>query len=419
MVHQHFLLAEAMTVAENVALGMRTSPLGWRFDQARIFAETERLASQTGLHIDPRARVCDLSVGLRQRVEIIKALSRGAKILLLDEPTAVLAPPEVESLFQTLRALRDSGRTIMIVTHKLDEVFALASSVTVLRSGETVFSGALNTLTPPALAEKMIGRSLPQLPITPLREVNDATALVLSRVRIPGTLEIDRLAVKCGEIVGVAGVEGNGQQELAAVIAGTFDVVPDGMELSLNGRSISRATVAERTHAGLALIPADRQREALVLEMTLNENLHLREPLTRRRAGVAFLDHAAMSQRSRQVLQDYSVSPPDENLAAHALSGGNQQKVVIARELSPKPRLIVALNPTRGLDVGAASEVHTRLLKAARESEAGVLLISSDLDEVLTLSDRVAVLFRGRMTELGLRGVSKHEVGKAMVGAQS
>jgi len=406
MVHQHFLLAEALTVAENVALGLRESTAGWRLNRHNAEDRVAKLAAETGLHVDPKARVADLPVGLRQRVEILKALSRGARILLLDEPTAVLAPPEVETLFATLRSLRAAGRTIAIITHKLDEVFALASEATVLRRGETVFSGALDTVHPGDLAEKMIGRALSENAEIPPPLTLQQNVLSLQNVRVGTTLNIDALNISAGEIVGIAGVEGNGQQELANIVAGLLN--PDS------------GTVAfESGRDRVAVIPADRQREGLVLDFTLTENLVLRETPSRRTAGFNWVNWKALESQFAGVLQQFDVQPPNPQLPAGALSGGNQQKVVAARELRREPRVILACNPARGLDVGAAADTHRRLLDAARTHHAGVLLISSDLDEVLKLADRVCVLYRGKLDSLGARGVSKDRVGRAMVGAAS
>jgi simple sugar transport system ATP-binding protein len=229
---------------------------------------------------------------------------------------------------------------------------------------------------------------------------------------------MDSLCVGAGEIVGIAGVEGNGQTELAALIAGTLHRRgSEGENIALDGRALTDLSAAERSAAGLAYIPADRHHEGLVLDFSLSENLHLRDPICWKLAGLRLLDHRAMSQRSGELLREYGAVPPNPELAARNLSGGNQQKVVIARELSRKPRLILACNPTRGLDVGAAADVHARILSAAREAKAGVLLISSDLDEVLLLADRVSVLYRGELREVGLRGVGKEAAGRAMVGA--
>jgi len=419
MVHQHFLLAEALTVAENIALGRRASPWGLRFDERRHVSEISRLSAETGLSVDPRARIADLAVGDRQRVEILKALARGARILLLDEPTAVLAPPEVDALFVTLRKLRSAGRTIVVITHKLDEVFALAEEVTVLRRGKPVFTGALSGLTPRTLAQKMVGDEHPIEPptaATPGAVLLDVKALAATGARGAG-LKTATFVLREGEILGIAGVEGNGQDELAGALSGTL--VPEAASrVTLCGVALLGHSIRARSGLGLAVIPADRQREGLVLELTLAENLILRAAFERfkRCGGGIFLSRRAIRAQAVAYLREYEVVPADAALPAGALSGGNQQKVVIARELTRNPCVILACHPTRGLDVGAAASVHRRLLDAARRQRSGILLISSDLDEVLHLSDRIAVLYRGTLTELGARGVSKDLVGRAMVG---
>ncbi|MBI3830034.1 MAG: ABC transporter ATP-binding protein [Planctomycetes bacterium] len=420
MVHQHFLLAEAFTVAENVALGRRASSLGLRFDSKRYEAEVEKLSEETGLSVDPRARVEDLSVGLRQRVEILKALARGARILLLDEPTAVLAPPEVQALFTTLERLRAAGRTIVLITHKLDEVFALASDVTVLRRGKTVFAGPLTGFTAEDLARKMVGEAREinaERPVSGGEIILEAKALSVPAASGTG-LHDAAFALCTGEILGIAGVEGNGQDELAGAIAGTLRPAP-GAQLRLAGADLLAMNIRRRAEAGIAYIPSDRQREGLVLEFSLAENLILREAFARPNpfGRGPLIDRHRVSAMAGPKLADYEVRPPDPVLPAGSLSGGNQQKVVIARELSRHPKVILACNPTRGLDVAAAASVHARLLDAARKDRAAVLLISSDLDEVLRLSDRVAVLYNGRLKEAGVRGVGKEEIGRAMVGA--
>ncbi|MCK6471667.1 MAG: ABC transporter ATP-binding protein [Planctomycetes bacterium] len=423
MVHQHFLLAGALTVAENVALGLRGSPFGWRFDRRAAEERIEKLAAETGLYVDPQARVDDLSVGLRQRVEILKALARGARILLLDEPTAVLAPSEVRSLFGTLQKLRAEGRTIVCITHKLDEVFRLAGAVTVLRRGRTVFAGPLSGIDAEDLAQKMVGEAATAPPKAMPREpgpvVLRAKDLTVPAEQGTGLREA-AFELRGGEILGVAGVEGNGQEELAAALAGLLAIAPPG-RVELCGEEITRWSVRARTEAGLALIPADRQHEGLVLELTLAENLVLREVFSRQRAALhrgPFLDHARIEAHAHERLGAFGVVPPDPRLPAGSLSGGNQQKVVAARELSGAPRAILACNPTRGLDIAAAAAVHERL-RAAAASGAGVLLVSSDLDEILLLSDSIAVLYGGRLRVLGARaaGLDKEAVGRAMVGA--
>ena len=421
VVHQHFLLAEALTVAENIALGMRRSAFGVHFDSKMAEAAVRDLAARTGLGVDPRARVADLSVGMRQRVEILKALSRGAKILLLDEPTAVLAPAEIESLFTTLRGLRSEGRTVVIVTHKLDEVFALADDVTVLRSGATVCAERIADMTPETLARAMIGQEPPKLTVDPRGGSSGATGSPVvfeaRELRVPGALHCAELLIQAGEIVGVAGVEGNGQTELAGAISGALEREYSAAILRLGEVDLRTLSIRERSAAGIATIPADRQREGLILPMSLTENLYMRSPVEHTVAGVPLLDFDAMKAGAKELLHAYGAAPEEPQLPASALSGGNQQKVVAARELSRTPRLILACNPTRGLDIGASADIQSKLLSAARERGAAVLLISADLDEVLALSDRVVALYRGAFVNVGPRGVSRDQVGRAMVGA--
>lgn len=422
MVHQHFLLAEALTVTENIALGMRRSKAGLHLSRLEIADEIRRLSADSGLEVDPAALIADLPVGLRQRVEILKALSRGARILLLDEPTAVLAPPEIKTLFATLRRLREEGRTIVVITHKLDEVFDLAESVTVLRKGKTVHAGRLSEMTPEQLAFKMVG----QAPETDRTQDRSFGEIVLKAERLSHTsgrgtpLREASFSLRAGEVLGVAGVEGNGQDELVAVLAGTLAPEPNS-EASLGEQPILKRSIRDRADLGLAVIPADRQRDGLVLDMTLAENLHLREVLSASSKSPIvngpFLRAKEMENQAGARLEAFGVEPPEPARKSGELSGGNQQKVLIARELAASPKVIIAHNPTRGLDVAAASAVHQRLLDAARKSGAGVLLVSSDLDEVLELSDRVAVLYDGRLRALGERGGEKEIVGQAMVGA--
>jgi len=423
MVHQHFLLAEGLTVIENVELGRRGSPFGWRFKRREAEQALAVLSTETGLAVDPKARVADLPVGLRQRVEILKALSRGARILLLDEPTAVLAPPEVHTLFATLERLRASGRTIILITHKLAEVFALATEVTVLRRGKQVFADTLQGLTPAELAREMVGEAA-DIP-APVETVLGATVLEAAGLTAPGEhgtgLREATFTLRAGEILGVAGVEGNGQDELAGVLAGTH-ALKSGRIRFLE-KDCAEVSVAGRVEAGLALIPSDRHHEGLVLDLSLAENLFLRGAAGAKGVEGAgawpkrFTSAKDLNVVAASRLREFGVVPPEPALPAAALSGGNQQKVVIARELARSPKLLLACNPTRGLDVAAAAAVHARIVEAARKHGAAVLLISSDLDEVLHLSDSIAVLYAGRLKVLGSRGVERERVGRAMVGA--
>lgn len=399
MVHQHFMLIPRFTVTENVVLGSEPGGRA-RLDLATARARVEALARRYRLDVDPDARVADLSVGQQQRVEILKVLYRGARLLILDEPTAVLAPQEVEELFRHLRALRQQGATVLFISHKLDEVLAIADRITVLRRGRVVGTVEARAATKAQLAEMMVGRPVlfrVQRP-EPARQDEPAPPLALEGVtcREGGRAVLDgvSLTVRAGEIYAVAGVEGNGQAELVQVVAGLRPV--DGGRLRLFGHDAAGWSVARRRAAGLAVIPEDRQRQALVLPMTLWENALLgshRDPRWRR--GPLYRPAAIRAQVARLVAA-YDVRTPSLDVPVAALSGGNQQKLVLARELERGPRLVVAAQPTRGLDVGAIEFVWGQLL-AARARGLGILLISADLEEILALADRIGVLVRGRL----------------------
>ncbi len=430
MVHQHFLLVEALGVAENVVLGCEpvargglASALGV-LDRTRAEAEVAALAERFGWAIDPRAGVADLSVGERQRVEILKAMHRGARVLLLDEPTAVLTPPEVAELFRLLRALREDGGTVLLVTHKLDEVMALADRVTVLRRGEVVARYARAEASAERIASAMVGGA-PEAAIgeawreATLGEVRlELRDLTVTRDGGRRALDGVSLAVRAGEIVGVAGVDGNGQAELCAAIAG-LEKAARG-ELRLDGVDVTRATAAARRRRGLGYVPDDRQRLGLLLDSSVAENLMLgREEAYARAAG---LDRARLAAAAARALEDFDVRPAGAATVAapmRALSGGNQQKILVARELLRAPRVLVAAQPTRGVDLAAAARIHRQLLRA-RDAGCAVLLLSAELDELRALSDRVAVLHRGHLVATLARADATHErLGALMTGASA
>ena len=425
MVHQHFMLVDTLTVAENVVLGRE--PHGRLGGMHRAAAERQvaALAGHHRLPVDPRARVGGLAVGVQQRVEILKALHHGARVLILDEPTAVLAPHEVDDLFQVLRALNAEGTTIVLITHKLAEVKALAGRVTVMRDGRVVGGGATSALTVAAIAELMVGRPpaglqprSPRPPGSPLLEVRRLEAE--DDRRLPALRGVS-LAVAAGEILGIAGVEGNGQHELAECIAGLR--APRRGEIVIAGRALFGRSPRQHTAAGLAHIPSDRLHHGLVAEMTLAENLALgrhREPALGRGP---LLSRRALLARAAGLLADYDVRPPRPGLHAGRLSGGNQPKLIAARELTRGAGVLLVAHPTRGVDLGAAEAIHRRLL-AERDAGRAVLLISSDLTEILALSDRVAVMYEGRITHetrpeatderiLGLHMTGRHAAGSA------
>ena len=397
MVHQHFMLIPPFTVLENVILGAEPARAGV-IAQAQARAAVLRLAQQHGVDLDPDARVETLSVGEQQRVEILKVSYRGARLLILDEPTAVLVPQEVRELFQSLRRLREQGRTIIFISHKLDEVLEIADRITVLRQGRVIDTVDAASATPAALAEMMVGRPVllraprsPARPAAPRLEVQD-----LSVEGEQGRLSVHDVSfnVRAGEVYAIAGVQGNGQSELVEAIVGLRRAAAG--RILLEGRDITALSVAGRRAAGLAHIPEDRQRRGLVLGMSIRENLilghHRREAIS----GRLLLDERAVDRFAEQRCRDYDIRVPGPGIPALALSGGNQQRLVIAREFAFTPTLLIAAQPTRGLDVGATEFVYRKLVQI-KEQGLAVLLVSLDLDEVLALADRIAVLYGGRI----------------------
>jgi simple sugar transport system ATP-binding protein len=398
MVHQHFRLAASLTVADNIVLGYKGTP--WlRTNPATIEAQVTELAKRYRMPVRPDARVWQLSVGEQQRVEILKALYRGARILILDEPTSLLTPQEADDLFETLRRMTAEGRTIIFVSHKLDELMAVADRVTVLRAGRLI--GTVNTRDTDqrALARMMIGR---EVVFTQAKESHDATsevALELKDVSAQDDLGLQALhnvslSVHHGEIVGVAGVAGNGQRQLAEAISGARPRTVG--EVVVKKRKLRSGDPEHAVLNGVAYIPEDRMDTGVSPSLSIAENLvlksHRRPPISTR--GV--LRHDRILRNARELIKRFAISAPGPDTPARLLSGGNVQKVVLARELSSSPEVIVAANPTRGLDVGATEAVRGLLLKAAGDG-VGILLISEDLDEILLLADRIAVIYGGRI----------------------
>jgi ABC-type uncharacterized transport system ATPase subunit len=418
MVHQHFMLVGPLTVAENITLGHEPAgPLGG-FRRAAAERAVAGLADRHGLPVDPRARIETLSVGMQQRVEILKALHRGARVLILDEPTAVLTPQEVDDLFRVLRDLRAAGTSIVLITHKLAEVTALAKRVTVLRAGRVVGGGPIEQFPVGRMAELMVGHPIPPLRARAPREER----VPLLQVRMLEVLD-DRglpavrrasFEVHEGEIVGIAGVEGNGQHELVECLAG-LRRARDG-EIVVADRDVTALGARGRSAAGLAHIPSDRLRRGLVPEMTLAENLVLgrqREPAVGRGP---LLPRRRLEERAAAVLAEYDVRPPLPRQRARQLSGGNQQKLIAARELSRGAAVVLAAHPTRGVDLGAIAFLHRRLL-AERDAGRAVLLVSSELSEILALADRIFVMYEGRLVhETTPAGTDERTLGLHMTG---
>ncbi|WP_158045889.1 ABC transporter ATP-binding protein [Skermanella pratensis] len=414
MVHQHFTLADNLTVLDNVILG--TEPL-WRLrsDRGRGRRRLAELAERFGLAVDPDAGVGSLSVGERQRVEILKALYRDARILILDEPTAVLTPQESERLFATLKLLTAEGLAVVFISHKMNEVMAASDVVGVLRGGRLVALRRTAETSRGELAELMIGRTLKAPTVEPM----DAgePVLVLSGVTAAaGTAGLDTvdLTVRRHQIVGIAGVSGNGQSVLADLVSGL--IVPGAGRLQVLGDEVGSAGPGDMIRRGVARIPEDRHATGLVGDMTVWENLIAERYRLPEFSRLGFLKRGAARERAESVIRDYDVRCPGPDAVSRLLSGGNMQKLILGRTLSYGPGLILANQPTRGLDVGAVAYVHERLLDA-RAAGAGVLLISEDLDEILSLADQVAVIHRGRLSPLQPRaGVTIRRLGLAMAG---
>jgi simple sugar transport system ATP-binding protein len=419
MVHQHFMLVEDFTVLENVLLGAEGGALlaGGR---ARARAALERLGRDYGLEVPPDALVGHLSVGLQQRVEILKALHRGAEILILDEPTAVLTPQEADQLFRLLARLRDQGKTVILVTHKLREIMAVTDRVTVLRQGAVVFETATASTSPRALAEQMVGRSVllqvekgPARPGAPVLEVEQLA--VNDRFGIPRVNGIS-FTVRAGEIVGVAGVAGNGQSELLEALAGLR--TPAGGRIRLAGRDLAGLGPRELRRRGLAHVPEDRLRLGLIPSFPAEDNAILGYQDTAAYQRGPFLDRAAIRAGCEGKMADFDVRPPQPALRSSAFSGGNQQKLVLAREIDSGPRLLLVGQPTRGVDIGAIEFIHRRLV-ALRDAGVALLVVSVELEEILALADRILVMAGGEITgELAPAEATEERIGLLMAGVR-
>ena len=418
MVHQHFMLVQDFTVAENVVLGS-VSPFDLMFRRSEIERTVAEAAQRFDMELDVGARIRDLPIDTRQRVEILKLLYRGATILILDEPTSSLGPAQIESLFSGLKQLRDSGHSVVMVTHKLSEVMQLADRVTVLKAGRNATTVSKGEFDERSLARAMTGHDLPELPPPvpaamdrePLLSVRNLVVHAGARLHAVHGISFD---LHPGEILGVAGVEGNGQRELLDALAGVREVEAGSIEVG--GRDVTGASPRELRAAGLSVIHEDRHGWGLVLDMSLADNLGLADVATGAASSRGFVRRRRLKGRAKELLQEYDIRPADPDALALSLSGGNQQKVVLARELASDPSVLIAANPASGLDVGAADYVHRRLLDVAGEDRA-VLLISHDLDELLTLSDRIVVLHRGKILyEAPVRELSMDVLAMAMAG---
>ncbi|MEW2291773.1 ABC transporter ATP-binding protein [Streptomyces sp. NPDC006743] len=419
MVHQHFMLADNLTVLENVVLGAeKLHGIGGRA-RARI----KEISDAYGLGVRPDVLVEELGVADRQRVEILKVLYRGAKTLILDEPTAVLVPQEVDALFDNLRELKAEGLTVIFISHKLGEVLSVADDITVIRRGTTVGTVEPGETTPRQLAELMVGSELPT-PATEESTVTDVPLLTVDGLRLTQTdldgierviLDDVSLTIRKGEVLGIAGVEGNGQSELVEAIMGIRR--PDTGTITLDGADISRTSTRGRRQAGIGYVPEDRHRHGLLLEAPLWENRILGHVAERPNSRGALLDIKAARADTERIVRAYDVRTPGIEVTAASLSGGNQQKLIVGREMSHDPKLLIAAHPTRGVDVGAQAAIWDHIREARREGLA-VLLISADLDELIGLSDTLRVMYRGRLVaDADPATVTPEALGSAMTGA--
>ena len=419
MIHQHFMLVESLTVAENVALGLKSSrePLT---DLDKVSERILDLARIYGLDIDPKAYIWQLSVGQQQRVEIIKALYRGAALLILDEPTAVLTPQEVDEFFVIIREMAKDGHALIFISHKLHEVIDISDRVSVLRDGRKVGTFQTADATKADLARWMVGREVDFRPEIEIVERGEPRLVVRnvscdSDRGTPGLRGVD-LQVHSGEILGIAGVSGNGQPELAEVITGLRETTNGSIEL--DGEDISALPPVQRTDRLLSYIPEERMKDGMIKDFTVAENLILREFHKKPFSNQGMLNLKAIETHSDKLINNFQIKTPSQDTLAKSLSGGNIQKVVVARELSREPRVIVAAQPTRGLDVGATEYVRERLLEE-RKSGTAVMLISEDLDEILALADRIAVIFEGQiMGVIHREEASPEKLGLLMAGVK-
>ena len=417
MVHQHFMLVETMTVAENIVLGAETGGAA-SLDLDKANREIARLSEELKLGVNPKALIEDLSVGAQQRVELLKALYRNAKLLILDEPTAVLTPQEVEEFFAILRRMRAAGKTVVIITHKLEEVLAISDNVTVMRDGAVV--GAVKTSETSAkdLARMIVGRDV--LLRVEKTDANPAeTVLSVENLSVKNAhgaaLDGVSFAVRAGEIVGIAGVEGNGQTEIIEAIAG---LIPNASgKIALFGKDISATNARKRKELGVAHIPEDRHKRGLLLDFNLAENsmlgVHYRQPVA---AASGLLNQSTINRRAAEIIENFDVRPANRELPARALSGGNQQKLIIGREFKLNPKLLLVSQPTRGVDIGAIEFIHRKLI-GLRDAGAAVLLVSAELEEVTALADRLLVVRKGKIVgEVNPKTTSNEEIGLLMTG---
>ncbi|MBD1379269.1 ABC transporter ATP-binding protein [Metabacillus arenae] len=419
MVHQHFMLVNNFTVTENIILGSEPTNTG-KIDMKTADAKVQEISKKYGLSVDPKAKISDISVGMQQRVEILKTLYRGAEILIFDEPTAVLTPQEIKELIQIMKTLIEEGKSIILITHKLKEIMEVCDRVTVIRKGQGV--GTLNVAdtNPNELAALMIGREVlfktEKIASVPKREILIIEDLHVKDSRNVKVLDSLSLSVRGGEIVGIAGVDGNGQTELIEALTGLRK--SESGSIQINGKEIRNLQPRKITESGIGHIPQDRHKHGLVLDFPIGENMVLQtyyKPPFSRKGVLSFKN---IYDKARSLIKEFDVRTPSSSTPARALSGGNQQKAIIGREVDRDPDLLIAAQPTRGLDVGAIEFIHRRLIEQ-RDNGKAILLVSFELDEIMNLSDRIAVIFEGKIVAIVTpRETTEQELGLLMAGSK-
>ncbi|MCK3941332.1 ABC transporter ATP-binding protein [Streptococcus suis] len=419
MVHQHFMLVDAFTVAENIILGSETTKAGV-IDLKKAIAEIKELSERYGLEVDPTAKVADISVGAQQRVEILKTLYRGADLLIFDEPTAVLTPAEIAELLKIMKKLIEEGKSIILITHKLDEIRAVADRVTVIRRGKSIETVDVAGATNEDLAEWMVGRSVSfkteKIASNPKEVILSIKDLVVNENRgIPAVKGLN-LDVRAGEVVGIAGIDGNGQSELIQAITGLRKVKSGS--ITIKGEEVVGKTPRKITEMQVSHVPEDRHRDGLVLQMSVAENIALQTYYKEPNSKNGILNYNIINEKARQLMEEFDVRGASELVPSKALSGGNQQKAIIAREIDRNPDLLIVSQPTRGLDVGAIEYIRKRLI-AERDKGKAVLVVSFELDEILDVSDRIAVIHDGTIHGIvDPAATNKQELGVLMAGGK-
>jgi ABC-type uncharacterized transport system ATPase subunit len=419
MVHQHFMLVDKFTVTENIILGSEPTK-GGRIDIKKAENDVREISERYGLKVDPTAKIGEISVGMQQRVEILKTLYRGADILIFDEPTAVLTPQEIKELIQIMKALIREGKSIILITHKLKEIMEVCDRVTVIRKGQGIGTVNVAETSPVELASLMVGRDVifntEKTDATPKEEVLVIKNLTAKDPRGFEVVKDLNLTVRAGEIVGIAGVDGNGQSELIESITGLMKT--ESGSIILNGKEITNFKPRKITEAGVAHIPQDRHKHGLVLDFSIGENMVLQTYYQKPFSNAGVLNYKNIFEKANSLIKEFDVRTPSEFTLARALSGGNQQKAIIGREFDRDPDLLIAAQPTRGLDVGAIEFIHKRLIEQ-RDNGKAILLISFELDEILNVSDRIAVIYEGKIIAIvDPKTTTEQELGLLMAGSK-